>query len=143
MGMFMKGKDVQIRDYYYYKSRKTEIVQKDYFNALFVRTDFARELDNMQLFIQLWQKKEPFMTVPVYYQKQTEGIRSIVMKNADEERAKIRQVNMGKVMLNIPHRYDMIFFKPDREKDSYISKKSQQEQHVNAETELNLHLYSS
>ena len=121
MGMFMKGKDGQIRDYYYYKSRKTEIVQKDYFNTLFIRTDFARELDNMQLFIQLWQKKEPFMTVPVYYQKQTEGIRSIVMKNADEERAKIRQVNMGKVMLNIPKKYEMIFFKPDREKDSYMS----------------------
>jgi len=142
LGLFIKKKDAQLREYFVYRSRRSLFTYDDYFRTLFLKTDFCNQIDTLTLFIQLWQRKEPFMAVPAYYQKQIEEIKDIVLKNVDIERAKIRKVNLGKPVLEIPRKYDYLFFKPDKEKDAQISKRTHQEDHQNAETELNL-VYST
>lgn len=138
VGLFLKGKDGQLRDYYYYKCRKRELKHEDYYATLFLKTDFENQIEALTLFMQLWQRKEPFMMIPAYYQKQVEEIKSVVMKNADVERAKIRKVELGRVILDIPKRYEYLFFKADKEIDGLAMKRTQQEVHLNAEIEMNL-----
>ena len=141
IGALIKAKDAHFRNYFSYRMRKKEPEnEKEFYKTLFGYTDLLGQNENMTLFIQLWHRKEPFSTFYIQYQKQVDTIKQSCYKDLDKERAKIRHMQLGKVILDVPKRFEHLFFIPEKQRDPKHNKRTQQELNTFADIEMNLSL---